>query len=353
VAPFFLGILAVAGTVVLEAPNDPQLLQRVLGQAADLHRIEVVQSSTATAPMSRARALARGRDAEAVVWIERGQAGGYTVTVVHLPSRRLLSREVSKVSDRRERGASATREAVALIVRSTLQAMEAWREREDPPPPPAPPPPPPLVVEVESPPPPPPPAPVRAEPALAFEAVLGWGAAADRGAIGPHGPELRLALRGSIWSVGLELSTDLPVRLADALATIELTRYRAGLSGGVDLFELGPVGFAAALGAGPSIHRRSTVATGPAVIATPPSTTVALAVGGELRIAYRIGALDGMFGLELGLGADGFVGAPEIAYDRGGENVARARSWPMQPYLRLGFLFRSDAMTRSEESDSL
>src|SRR5687767_12838523 len=196
-----VGLFAAAtGLVLLEQPQDPELLRRVLGQVGDLDRqIEVeARTSTATDPLVRARQLANGRDVEAVIWID-ATAESFSVTVVHLASGRPIARDVPPVRDRADRIASATKEAVALVVRSSLQAMETWRERQE-------------AAPVEEPPPPvieePRVAVVESPATLGFEAALGWTAAADGGSFGPHGPELRLALRGSIWSIGVELATD-------------------------------------------------------------------------------------------------------------------------------------------------
>ncbi len=334
-----LGLLCTpARTVILEAPADPEVLRRVLGQLGDLpQQIEVeARTSTLADPRAHARQLAGRRAVEAVAWIDEDAKGGFLVTVVHLDSGRLLSRPVRPVRDRPPRRRSATKEAVALIVRSTLQAMESWRRRDDAPAPSkrAPPPEPELEVEVEPP-------PVASSAPLGLEAAIGWSAMIDRGTLGPHGPEARVMLRAGIWAIGVEASTDVPQHLRDTLATIEVVRYRAALGAGIEAARLGPLALTPALSVGASIHHRTTVETGEGVRATPPSTAVALVVRGEARFAYDAEALGGRVGVELGLGADGFVGVPRIAYQRGGETVGRARSWAVQPELRLGLVFRT------------
>lgn len=322
-----LGVIATSTTVVVEAPAEPELLERVLGQLSDLpYTVEVAsRTSTTGAPGVRAKRLARTRQVAAILLVDGPEAGGCTVTVSHVPSGRLLSRTVEPVESR-----SATWETCALIARSTLQAMSAWRQQEERPPP-----------RVEPlPPPEPVPTPARPRPPeIGVEAAIGWRAGTDgEGPFGPHGPEVRVAVRGHGWAAGLELAADLPERLEDSIARIELSRYRTALGGSVDVTSIGPLSLSAALSLGASIHRRSTFPVGEAVVATAPRTIVAFSARGEARLSYDLGSF---FELELAAGVDALAGVPAIRYARGDRVVARARPWPVQPHARLGVVFRS------------
>lgn len=334
-ALLLIGTIAASPTVILEAPAEPGLLERVLGQLGDLpYAVEVAaRTSTTGSTEERARRLASTKGAAAVILIDAPPAGGCTVTVSHLPSGRLLSRRIDPVGEGRGslRTRSATWETCALIARSNLQAMSAWRSREVAPPPPR-----------EDPPPAEPaPAPLRPaeRPALGLEAAVGWRASTDgEGPFGPHGPEARIALRGSGWAAGIELAADLPERLEDGVARIELMRYRAAAAGALDVASFGPFRLSLSLSLGAAFYRRSTFALGEAVVITPPRTTVAFAARGETRISYDLGA---NIGLELAVGVDALAGAPAIAYAQGDRVLERARPWPVQPQARLGLVFRS------------
>jgi hypothetical protein len=137
--------------------------------------------------------------------------------------------------------------------------------------------------------------------------------------------------------VALLASAGLPSRLRDSRSAVDLARHSVGLV--LTRRLLGGPGLtlsAEVLAAG-AAYFRSTVEGSAGAVATPAHVTPAALLGADFRADWLRGAV----GLELMAGADAALGAPELVYDTGGQELLRNRLWPVEPRVTLTLLVRT------------
>jgi hypothetical protein len=296
---------------VIAEPVDAELMKRVRGHVGDLSwRVEARETKTGTigdAP-SRARAMIDEHRADVVIWLERSQ-GGFELTIGEARGGRTMSRHVS---ERGVLGGSASREAVALIVRYALRAVDQgevsdWVEEapaiEDEPPKIAE-----AAIREED-------APVPVVPLEPGpEISLGWRAAIDGETSGLHSIVARAGwILGDAGSFGVEGSFGAASSLSDELATVRLARHSIALFAALPIVN-GWLEMSVALDGGLFLFRRVTEPRRADVEATPPALKPALFAGAELRA--RIPLFAGL-GLEASAGADLAPGAPLLRVQKG------------------------------------
>jgi hypothetical protein len=310
--------------VVVRGSGDDLALVRLRGQVADLD-VELTFApgaleQTLDAQLATAARLAEDNHARVVVWFVPRARGG-AVAIAMPADHRLFVRELPRGDS------SALAEAEAVAARGALQAIAAGGTigiAVEPAPS--------VVtstdVEVA------PPTVPEPEPGLGIEAALGGQVAFDGGADrGAYAIAQRTTLARGAWAGSLGLALGFPGTRAGA-TEVELAR-----SGGALGVERRFGGFAVGLAAGPILYRRSTVTTPSDVSATRASTTIAFAIGPELRYRWQPGRVAA--GLELAAGVDLVAGAPELAVARGTEIESLGRLWSVQPHVMLGLFARS------------
>jgi hypothetical protein len=175
--------------------------------------------------------------------------------------------------------------------------------------------------------PPPPPKP-RAH--ARWNAGAGWLVDLDRGSdLGAHALWQRLGVAKGHWGGALGLSLGPPLR-KDGEVALELSRSSAVLS-----LEIRQGGFRFVLGAGVAVYHRTTVEVPAGLEATDSEVQASFDGVAEVRWVLRPGG--GSWGLELAVGLDVVLGAPELQVDRGGgmvETLANVATF--QPRIALG-----------------
>ena len=338
---FVLGpLLIAAAPVVIEAPVEAPLLDRIRGQTSDLPwSVEVVPplKPRPDTPLARARAVAAAHGARVVMWFEPRAGGGVALHIAQASEGRLLTRTLGPA----EAGEgdptlarSALFETVALAVRSSLRALIAGGQIGVAVPEPA-------VASPPPAPPPPPPPPSGLQPRLTYTAHLGWQTAFDGQSPYQQGIAAGAGIRGGPWFGGLSVATSLGTSLTDARTTVALTRHTAALTGGRTLWGDAGLRLAAALSAGAALYRRSTTVPSSGALAAEPRTSGAFVAGAELRLDWLPAGLDRHLGLRVSAGGDALVGAPRLQYRQGDRLVPRGSVWAIQPRVALSLLFSS------------
>jgi hypothetical protein len=317
---------------LVDAPghDSDELWSRMHGQVSDLDLVIIRmadQGEPALADQLQAASrLARAYDVRAVVWLRPlPDQPGLAVYVAEPAAERVFVRRVPQ----REAGLaarSATAEAAALVVRSSLRALAAGTPIGVPAA---------ELVRAEqraqaSPPPP--------RPRTPWLLAVHWQAAADGAArLGHHGLAARVGLDRGAWHVHATVATHPAVTLVDDRARLRVARHGAGL-GLARRWQAGALRIDAGLDATAILYTRATEPVTPDVVATAPGRIPALALSPGLRLRLPAG-LPGLF-IELGATADVLLGAPEFVYQRDGVSEPHTRLWPVQPRASLGLAWQ-------------
>jgi hypothetical protein len=304
--------------VHVAAAADRQLLSRIDGQVADLDVTLVRDHSaalaaTAEAQYARARALARQHRARIVVWFEAAGPDGVRVHVAEPGRDTLFARRVATADE------SARAEAIAIVVRTTLQALAAGGE---------------IGVKVPR----PAPEPVVSPPSTGWRWSLGvQGQLSVDGASSPGQAGLlgRADLSRARVQLGVAGVVGIGDELRDPMTAVHLTRHGGGV--GVAFRALGGDRGAVWIGidAGLLVYTRSTTVLSGGLEAAPPTSTVAGFAAPRVRGQWRPLA-DQALWLTCEVAAAVVAGAPELRYELDGQPVVRNRLWPVQPSVGLG-----------------
>jgi hypothetical protein len=312
------------------APLPADLDERLVGQTSDLEwRLE---STRASMPRDLDEATRFSRGARVVIWVE-ALANGLRLHFVDVRERRLLVRDFTAPNDE-PFGGSANVEAVAVAVRSALQALSLGGEVGVAAPPPTPEPsepsepPTPVVPSIDSP--------------LAVEVDAGWWTALDGESPLQHGPTLRLGLRRARLVLGLGGEVGLGARLSDPLTRVTVTRHAAFLDLGAATFVRPRGGLDLLARVGVARIARGEVEARVDGLSPEPATTTTSALLG-LRLVGHV-ALGEHVALRFGVGADAIPSAPVLRYaDEAGNTQIRNRFWWLQPNAMLAIVVRSGA----------
>lgn len=225
---------------------------------------------------------------------------------------------------------SATREAISVMIRSTLKTIAEgerldWEEAPEPPPPPP-------VVETAPPPPPSPPGPTWRWSLSSQFVADGLGFHPNLG--GHVGRYL-----GPVGWIGLELFGGLPQTETDPDAIFDVTRHAGRLNTAWRAVRFAPQ-WALELGgsAGVALYRRTTQTTDPNAEATPAGWTVAATLGLDTRLSYAF--FDG-WALEFTVGAEAVLGRPVFQVETDVSTRDRSSTWPITPRVGLALVFFS------------
>jgi len=300
--------------------------------------------------LETAAALASARNATAVIWFNHDGPPKAGVSVyVSVPGRdRLLVRRV-EASRARSNPTSAVFEAAALIVQSSLRAIEDGKPVGVPP-----------ATETVTPPPPaepppaamPAPAPARpptraAEPEPVQVVVVqpppetSWGFYASAGPqwmvdgqtpSGEIGGAVSVGAAQGDFALAVCLSSTVPAELSDARSTVLLSRHTGAACGsftplrwhGFSLALTGQLGYAA--------FYRQTSVTAADVSATSPGLSSSLLVGAGATERWQMSS---SWALSLGLGVDWIPGSPTLGYDVAGQIDGARSLWTVQPRATL------------------
>jgi hypothetical protein len=335
----------VAALWLRAAPRDERILQRVRGQVSDLPvRLVEVREPGAEASLGEqleaADAIARKREARAVVWFApldpRSPRAGLLVIVAEAARGRVLVRRVEGEGASGDLD-SAGLEAAALAVRTALRGLAEGAviglERTEiaPPRPAAPPPPSPTTVLPPAPPP---------APRGRWTAALGWHLAHD-------GEALQQGLAGHVgygfgrWSLGLSVATSLGAALADARASIHLSRHAFGGFAELAPLRTEQLELGLSLSAGAALFPRTTGPTVAAIVPEAAAPNPAFFVGLAARARWFPRPLGGFVGAWIEGGADVVPAAPTLGYELDGRFVPAYRLWRVQPGGALGFSVRT------------
>lgn len=330
-------------------PLDDALYERTVGQVSDLPaKVERAADAglepSLSGRLAEARALATRRDAAMIVWFEHPPDTG-PVVFIALPSReRVLVRPVA--TDVMARSTSAMLEAASLVVRNALLAFESGvtlgvpneeltrgerEEREE--------------ARRDEPPERPPPRPPKRsarKPAPPGERAVwspfvgaGWQVTIDgRSPAGARAGVLEGGVRRAGWSALLRGSLGLPSRSHDELATLEVERHGASLSGGRTLARADSVELEGLAGIGVVFFRRAAYSRDASFAPAPTATRVSAAVSLELRLSW---SPTRTFPVRLGfgVGADVLGHPPSFSYETP-RGVVERPSWFIEP--RVGFV---------------
>ncbi|HTE52559.1 MAG TPA: hypothetical protein VK698_17025 [Kofleriaceae bacterium] len=302
--------------VLVSADADAELAGRVEGQTSDLDVALVIErrpaGATGSPALGEATAAARRRGARVVVWFER-DAASWLVHVAEPDEEREF---VRRVAARGDLASSATAEGVALVVRGALRALAAGG-----------------TIGVAE------PSPSVDEVRRGF-AGLGWRAVSAGGPLLHHGVSARAGVRAGRWHGVLTTSYSPAVSIEQAGATIELERW--SFAGGVGV-ELGTaptsgetrwrLGFA--VDGGATRFERVTTSASGTLNATPPGSIWSPTVSGRAQLARRLG---GRVWLELAVGAEVLLRAPEFGVASGSTFSVHTRLRPIEPLGALGLV---------------
>ncbi|MBN1771350.1 MAG: hypothetical protein JXB32_08825 [Deltaproteobacteria bacterium] len=297
------------------------LLEAVAAQLADMPvRLEVdrVEEFPAVLPqqVEVARAAAIRNDAVLVFWLDASLADQMFLYLSEPGGGRILVRTV-------ESGGDAERvEAVALIVRGTIEAMLAGGRLgvETPTPPPPPPPP--------SPPPPPPPAPdllgVRLAYALEFFST---------DALAIHGLDLGILVHvysGLSLFAGYRVVTDAETSSRGVALDVARNPMELGVQ---YAYQLGDWAFGGSVSALlDRLHGEATTTTATLVV-RPPETRWLAGVGAAFHTSFRIAGTVHAF---IDAGVDVYVDTVDYVVETTGGRWTMLTTWVARPRLLLG-----------------
>ncbi|MCP3100583.1 hypothetical protein LZ198_17065 [Myxococcus sp. K15C18031901] len=325
----------------ISSEEDAALLERVRGQGSDLP-VELRAmpgppfQGTLQERWLTGASLAESYQARAVFWFERE---GPELRVHFLePGGRHLFVRTARVEGRPGTLEwSAGAEAVALVVRSALRAVEAGKPLGEvvtavaPPSEPLP-----VEPEPEEVPVPPelwsmPPA-ARRTSTVHWQLLVGGVTAWD----GYAGSGHRAILLASGWElrwvrIRLQFLAGLPSKLRDSRTVVHLQQYTAGLWADVPLLEAGAFRWGLGAGVGVHVFDRSTDPLFQGIEATQPRFTPALLVGPDTSFRWRFAR---MAAVEVGVALDTVVGRPVLGYSENGIFVPRNTGQAVRP--RLG-----------------
>jgi hypothetical protein len=295
---------------------DDVAVERLAGHVVDLEVDAVAEDGplepTLDEQIAAATALAAAHDAAAVVWFQADPRR--IVVVVATPrERRVFVREIDAGD------ASANAEAAAQAARTAIRALSLGGT---------------IGVQLPAEPAPVPgPVPLLdPAPRLHWHGGGGWQVALDRGAdAGAHAAWQRLGVARGRWALALELSLGPPLRKDTGEVAVELSR---GSALAVGEYRRGPIHLG--LGVGPVLYHRATVDVAPGFAATDSAAQVALGVSPAVRWVVR--PRGAAWGIELGVGLDAVIGAPELAVDQGGMVETLAEIATLQPRIGLGIV---------------
>jgi hypothetical protein len=297
--------------------GDDVAVERLAGHVVDLDVESIAEEGalekTLDAQIAAADALADQHDAAAVVWFSADRRR--IVVVVATPrERRVFVREIDAGDP------SANAEAAAQAARTAIRALSLGGT---------------IGVELPEPEPEPEPEPVPVpdpSPSLRWHGGGGWQVALDRGAdAGAHAAWQRLGVSRGALGVSLELSLGPPLRKDTGDVAVELSRGAA-----LAVVELRRGRFRFGLGAGPVLYHRATVDVEPGLEATDSSAQVAFGVAPAIR--WVLQPRGAGWGVELAVGVDAVIGAPELAVDQGGMVETLAEIATLQPRIGLGIV---------------
>lgn len=295
--------------------GDDVAVERLAGHVVDLEVESIAEEGalerTLDDQIAAARALAEEHDAAAVVWF-RADRRRIVVVVATPRDRRVFVREIDAGDP------SANAEAAAQAARTALRAISLGGT---------------IGVEMPAPDPVPDPVPVPVpDPSFRWHGGGGWQVALDRGAdAGAHAAWQRLGVTRGPWAFALELSLGPPLRKDAGEVTVELSRGTA-----LAVVELRRGSFRVGLGAGPVLYHRATVDVGPGLEATDSAAQIGFAVAPAVR--WVVQPRGAAWGLELSVGVDAVIGAPELAVEQGGMVETLTEIGTLQPRIGLGIV---------------
>ncbi|MCE9670598.1 hypothetical protein LY474_22590 [Myxococcus stipitatus] len=335
----------------ISSEEDQALLERVRGQSSDLPielRAMPGPAFTGT-PLARWRTVvdfAEAFHARAVFWFER-EGPELRVYVMAPEGRHLFVRTARLEGRPGELEWSAGAEAVALVVRSALRAVEAGNPLGDVVPPAGPEPQPEDVVVAAPVPPEPPGAPLPPElwpmPPAAMEPA-GWRWQFTIGAMtawdGYAGSGHRALSLSSGWELRrvrlrLQMFVGLPAELTDSRTIVRVQQYTAGIWVDTPLFQHRTLRWAVGVGVGAHVYDRKTEPRVRGIEPTPANFTTALLAGPETTFRWRFSRRTAV---ELGVAADALMGRPEFGYTDDLEFIPRNKGWPVRPRVGLSLV---------------
>jgi hypothetical protein len=341
--------------VHVASANEAALLNHIRAQSVDIGATIVTDSNPIEGQLptqlEMARRLGVQLSARVVVWfglIDRGGSLSLLIQVADLAERRMLVRQLdvglaarrSGTQDREApRWDSATLEAAALIVRTTLRALVAGGSigvTQD------------EVVHRS-----PPTEHVVSDRAgyarqlmprhdsgrrLLWRGVLGWQAVFDGFApLGHHGPMAALAMQISQLEVALSAATALPATRTDDRTAVQLSRHSMSASLGLVFCPIRDIELGALFGVGTVFYHRTTSALVAGVTPTPPQMSPSVLLAPELRARWLPSVFDGVVALTLTVGLDVVPGAPELVHQVGRYSLPFYDVAWLQPKVTLGF----------------
>jgi hypothetical protein len=293
--------------------GEAELAGRVEGQTSDLELSLVVERRAAGAggpDLAEAAVIAGRHRARVVVWFQR-DASSWLVHIAEPSEDREFVRRVA-VASQGDLASSATAEGVALVVRGALQALAAGGS-----------------IGV-------------AEPLAATSsdwrrgfAAIGWRAVSAGGPSIHHGVAARAGMASGRWHGDITTGFYPGVAIDDQTATIELERWSFAAGVGVELAPGAGWRAGLALDAGATRFARVTTRAEGTLDPTPPEITWSPSGSGRVRLARR---LAGRAWLELAIGAEVLLRAPEFGVQSGGSFVIHTRLRPVEPFGALGLL---------------
>lgn len=304
--------------VLVTDDSEAELASRVEGQTSDLDLDLVVErrgpgASGAGADRAHAASIAGRRSARVVVWFERDASSW----LVHISEPAEEREFVRRVAARGDLASSATAEGVALVVRGALRALAAGGQ-----------------IGV-------------AEPAAPREeadgrrgfAAIGWRGVTAGGPSIHHGVAARAGFASGPWHGDIATGFYPALSIDDASATIELERWSLSAGFGFELGagSSGDGGWRAglALDAGATRFARVTTSATGSFAATPPETIWSPTAAARARLARR---LFGRAWLELTVGAELLLRAPEFVVSSGDSTTVHTRLRPVEPFGALGLM---------------
>lgn len=322
-------------TAVLMGEVEPELLGRILGQTSDLDWNIITDSSIMSPNFEQAKDVSKHHNTRIAIWIEVPVDGGWIVHIAEPRSNRLFTKHIKPPADEEKFGSSAAKEAVSLVIRSSLDALSTGDSIGE------------VVqqtpstikpipkVELDT-----TPLPVEEPVEVEFRVALGWQAVLDgESSYGQQGPLIRLAVAIDRFEVGLFGSVAVPVELQADELSVRYSRSTAFASTAFAFISHPVIRISTGPAIGMLILWRSPSVYTDELIPEPSAFRSSLLLRWEARLHWVAGWLSRGLGLEITFAVDGIPYPPVFSIEEeDGTEIPQSSFWVVQPVVALSLV---------------
>jgi hypothetical protein len=350
--------------------NASGLFDRIRGQTADLDWSLTIDRTAETLDLQEALAIGEKQNVTVVIWFDVSSKNRVTINAAEVATKKLFQRRVELNSDNAELSASTIAEAVALVVRSVLSALDEEKASEPSSQPksdtaPA-------VVKTTS----PTKSPGSTEPNAAssrpeshsnsqpsanattaleprdagdmtttteWQLAVGWRVSVDGlSPIGQEGPFLRVGFNIDRLQLALSGYVAIPAALESHELTIDLFWFGALPSIGYEFVSGPDIRLSTNVAAGVAFFDRSTKIHVGTLSPTSDALKARVILQWEVRLQWFPSWLDRTLGFEFAPGLAILPTAPVFGVQEGNRVVDKKTLWTVQPAFYIALVLRTD-----------